>query len=269
MPKLEPSQDVTDLRLKVFQFVERNQHGLEATQLTLFKLSQLIVAIACALLGIPLAHDISVGLADWGGWRWVVAVIAGLVAGIVGFLVGFFIFDFFERRLTRRLIRKVQNSPDADLWKSVDLGLWNFQYTLALLQLGARGQEVRRELPTVLDRMTADDRLLRRYGWETLRLVFYDEAETLGDYNPRASVEECRAKVTRLIRGLSVDDRAALLASFPERPPLSRWQIIRLTDAAQISAEKLVAHMYTQWEPPATPASASRPAAGEEEVPAD
>jgi hypothetical protein len=237
-------RNVTEFRQKVFQFVQRNQAALEVTQLTLFKLLQMIVSLACALPAIPLAQAIGDGLAGWGGWRWIVVIVAGLLMAIVGFVVGFLPFYFLERWRTKRMIRRIETGGDADLWKIVDLGLWNFEYALALLQLGARGQDVQRELPVVLNRMASIDRQCRRYGWDALRLVFYDEAESLGGYDPNASAEDCMAKVKHLVAGMSAADRAALTNSIREQPPLSKWQIIRLTDTAQISADRLLSHLY-------------------------
>jgi hypothetical protein len=69
---------------------------------------------------------------------------------------------------------------------------------LALLQLAARGQDVRATLPKIVQMLDSDELLRRIYGWDALRLVFSEEAKKIEDYNPRSSAEDCRAKAAKL-----------------------------------------------------------------------
>ena len=51
---------------------------------------------------------------------------------------------------TRLMFRHIMRSSDEKLWQIVNLGFWNFYQTLALLQLAARGQNVRSQLPRIV-----------------------------------------------------------------------------------------------------------------------
>jgi hypothetical protein len=231
------------LRAETFRFLERNQTALETTQLTLLKLFQLTCSLACGLAAAAaFAGAIDEGLAGWGAWRWVLAVAAGIAGLMVGFMIGFLPFDFLERRLSRRMFRNVQAASNEELWKIVDLGLWNFRYTLAMLQLGARGEDVGRELPTVLKLLLANTPLFRGYAWDALRLVFFDEAHVMPDYNPKASLEDCCQKAARLLRAMPPEERAAIFA-VDEKPKArpATWRLILYTDAAQLSCDAILA----------------------------
>jgi hypothetical protein len=243
MAGVESAEIDARLRMETFRFLDRNQHALETTQLTLLKLFQVVVSLAFAVAaGGNLADTISKGFADWGAWRWVLAALAGVAGLVVGFMLGALPFNFLERRLTRRLFRNVQATSNEDLWEIVDQGLWNFRYTLALLQLGARGQDVRRELATVLHFLVANNRLFRCYAWDALRLVFFDEAHVIADYNPKASLDDCCKKAARLLSAIPPKEKEAMLSSGEKpRKRLSAWHMILATDAAQLSCDKILA----------------------------
>lgn len=68
----------------------------------------------------------------------------------------------------------------------------------ALLNLSARAEDVRCELPRILAMLESDDVLTRRYGWDALRLVFNDETRLIGDYDPRASTDDCQTRTAAL-----------------------------------------------------------------------
>ena len=69
---------------------------------------------------------------------------------------------------------------------------------MALLNLAARNEEVRNELPRILAMLESESVLTRRFGWDALRIVFDDETRLIGDYNPRASAVDCRRLVADL-----------------------------------------------------------------------
>jgi hypothetical protein len=80
----------------------------------------------------------------------------------------------------------------------INLGFWNFTQTFALLTLAGRNQDVRSQLPRIIAMLEADEELTRVYGWDALRLVFDKETKLMGEYDPRATTEECRSKVIAL-----------------------------------------------------------------------
>jgi len=69
--------------------------------------------------------------------------------------------------------------------------------------------------------LESDDELTRVYGWDALRLVFNKETQIVGEYNPRASSEDCRSKVATLKATMvqsskkpsSVDDSPSAISS--------------------------------------------------------
>ncbi len=46
--------------------------------------------------------------------------------------------------------------------------------------------------------LESEDKLERIYGWDALRLVFTQDSESASGYDPRASTEDCRAKIASL-----------------------------------------------------------------------
>jgi hypothetical protein len=122
------------------------------------------------------------------------AIAGGIVGAALGHVVGV-VPDWLSTRL---MFRHIRRSSDEKLWQIVNLGFWNFYQTLALLQLAARGQNVRGQLPRIVQMLESDDQLERVYGWDALRLVFPAETEMAGDYNPRAAAEDCRNRIATL-----------------------------------------------------------------------
>ena len=80
---------------------------------------------------------------------------------------------------------------------------WKFCHTMALLQLAARDEDVRMELPRILDMLKSDSVLTRRYGWDALRIVFTEEYHVIEDYDPRGPTEDCRRRITTLRASLN------------------------------------------------------------------
>jgi hypothetical protein len=56
---------------------------------------------------------------------------------------------------------------------------WKFGHTMALLRLGALGEEVRQEIPRIVDMLESDSQLIRIYGWDALRIVFTEESSAV------------------------------------------------------------------------------------------
>jgi hypothetical protein len=131
--------------------------------------------------------------------------IGAIVGGITGLIIGFIIGYLLDKISTRSMFREIEGSSNEKLRAITEMKFWNFYTTLALLQLAARGEEVRQKLPRIIDMLESDSLLNRLYGWDALRLVFDKETEIIADYNPRASTEDCRSKIAKLRTALSAD----------------------------------------------------------------
>lgn len=68
-----------------------------------------------------------------------------------------------------------------------------------LLELGARGEDLEREMPVVLDMLTAPSRERRMRGWHALESTFPARARTISDYRIDDTPDECRKKIQRLM----------------------------------------------------------------------
>ena|GEM_PF-2564713 len=163
-------------------------YGLRYTRITLFHVLWLSTVGLCVTVGLVL------GLRQSG-------TMGSIIGGVIGFVVGHFVGCLPDRVSTKMLFRHLKRSSSAELRSIVAADDWKFCHTMALLQLAARGEEVRAELPRILGMLESDSQLPRVYGWDALRIVFPKETEIIGHYDPRESAEECRNKAARL-RGL-------------------------------------------------------------------
>lgn len=125
----------------------------------------------------------------------VLGIPGAILGGVIGFVVGHVVGKLPDVLSTRWLLRKLWRSSNEELWRTVNLGFWNFTQSFALLALAGRNQDVRGQLPRIITMLEADDELTRVYGWDALRLVFNDETKLIGDYNPRGPTADCRARV--------------------------------------------------------------------------
>jgi hypothetical protein len=92
------------------------------------------------------------------------------------------------------LFRNIERSSNEALKRTLSLGIWNFWQTLALLQLAARGEDVKTELPRLLGMLASASVLDRVHGWDAVRLVFPVHAERLRGYNPEDSAVACHQR---------------------------------------------------------------------------
>ncbi len=159
--------------------------GFQSTQVTLFEVLWLVAVVAGGIAGANLGSEL---FGTWG------AIAGGILGVVLGHVVGV-IPDWLSTRL---MFRHIARSSDERLWKIVNLGFWNFYQTMALLQLAARGQDVRTQLPRIVKMLESDDELERVYGWDALRIVFPAETRLAADYDPRAATEDCRNKIAKL-----------------------------------------------------------------------
>ena len=158
---------------------------LQPTRITIFVLLWYMMLIAGTVTGVVC------GAQAFG-------VLGAIGGGVIGLVVGHVLGKLPDQLSTKWLLRKLWRSSNDELWRTVNLGFWNFTQTFALLTLAGRSQDVRTQLPRVIGMLEADDQLTRVYGWDALRLVFDDEADAIGEYDPRAPAEACRMKVADL-----------------------------------------------------------------------
>ncbi len=159
--------------------------GFQSTRVTLFEVLWLAAVLAGGMAGIALgSHLFGRGGAIAGG---ILGVVVGHVVGVVPDVLS-----------TKLFFRYLARSSNEELWKIVNEDFWAFCQTMALLQLAARRQNVRTQLPRIVKMLEADKELERVYGWDALRNVFPAETEMVAGYDPHAAAEDCRNKVAKL-----------------------------------------------------------------------
>ncbi len=159
--------------------------GFQSTRVTLFEVLWFAAVVAGGILGVALGSDL------FGRW-------GAITGGIIGVVVGHVVGVVPDRLSTKLFFRHLARSSDEELWKIVHEDFWAFCQTMALLQLAARGQNVRTQLPRIVKMLESDDKLERIYGWDALRIVFPEETRMAADYNPRAAAADCRNKIAGL-----------------------------------------------------------------------
>lgn len=102
------------------------------------------------------------------------------------------------RLVHKALFKELERSSTSKLWEIAGEDEWNFRNSLALLNLSVRGEDVKPVLPRIISMLESDSTLTRRFGWDALRLVYNDETNAIGDYDPLESLEECRRKIAVL-----------------------------------------------------------------------
>jgi len=159
--------------------------GFQSTRITLFEVLWFVAIAAGGIIGVGLGSHL------FGRW----GAIAG---GIIGVVVGHVLGVMPDWLSTRLFFRHLARSSDEELWKIVNEDFWAFCQTMALLQLAARGREVRTQLRRIVKMLESDEHLQRVYGWDALRLVFPEETKMAADYDPRAAPDDCRDKIAKL-----------------------------------------------------------------------
>jgi hypothetical protein len=189
-------------RQAAWRFLEQSPRT-EYTALTLLLLLQLMTQVACGIILIMFACSaIRFWLSDCGVWKYVLGAPAVIIAGIVGLCVGCIPWDILRGFFIRRQLREIKDMSDDELWRTVDRFTWGFISTTALVQLAARGRDVSRILPRLIRMLDTSEWAQRRQAISALRLVFFDEARIIADYDP-GSYADCRAKIARLREALA------------------------------------------------------------------
>ncbi len=159
--------------------------GLQYTRVTVFHVVWLVAVVAGGVAGAALGSRLLGTAGAIGGG--IVGVLVGHAAGVTP--------DWLNYRL---MFRHITRSSNEELWKMVNVGFWDFWQTMALLQLAARGQDVRTQLPRIVKLLESDRELERMYGWDALRLVFPPETEMAAGYDPRATTPDRSDRLAKL-----------------------------------------------------------------------
>jgi hypothetical protein len=120
-----------------------------------------------------------------------------LIGGAVGFFAGMFLAALPEELGYTMIMRKIERSSIAQLRAMLAAGEWNLFHTMALLQLAARCEDVKPDLPRILAMLESESLRERLFGQDALRLVYTDLAEKI-DYDANEPTPLCREKITRL-----------------------------------------------------------------------
>jgi hypothetical protein len=153
--------------------------------MTLFDVLPSFGAATAAALGAALgARLIGIGGAAMGA---AVGCMLGMIVGSMPYL------------LSLRLLRRSYNKKSvADL--RADLRRPDcFNANTILLELKARGEDIRTDLPIVLDLLTADDAMMRPIGWAALTTAYPELAATIPNYRIFDTPENCR-KIVAVLR---------------------------------------------------------------------
>lgn len=175
-------------------------NGLRYTRITIFHVLWLVAVAAGTALGlfVGLRYFSTMGL---------------IICGIIGLAVGHVVGCLPDWICTRLFFRHLMKCSKDQLRAMVAAGDWKFDNTMALLRLGALGEDVRQEIPRIVAMLESDSQLTRIFGWDALRIVFTEESRVIEDYNPRGSTEDCRNKTeilkAALAKGLPPPTRSA------------------------------------------------------------
>lgn len=121
-------------------------------------------------------------------------VISGaLFGGALGFIAGHIPFVVALRMLSRELAAQPVTELRTSL-RSADCPAPN----VILLELQRRGEDIRSELPVVLEMLVSEDSGRRGAGWAALVSAFPELAALIPDYRIFDPDETCRSKIERL-----------------------------------------------------------------------
>lgn len=165
-----------------------------------------VLRLGCVIAGATVG--VIVGCEVGQAWF---GTVGAIVTSIIGLAVGWRIGGWPDRLVHRSLFRELERSSNEELREKVSADHWNFANTLAMMYLAARGEEVRGELPRIVEMLESDCELTRMYGWDAFRLVFIQEIEMVADYDPRGETEHRRSEIAKL-KGveLSVPDQTRM-----------------------------------------------------------
>ena len=163
----------------------------------MFTLFHLLVL---AGIGFGLALGASVGSKLFG-------IVGGIIGAALGVYLGFVVGRIPEMLVLRLVVRDFRPKSSEEL--RAHLHSPNcLTPNLVLLELRSRGENIRRELPVVVDLLTSEDVGRRGHGWAALTSAFPELVEKIHGYSVGDTVDECRRK-TELLRQMAYQSDAA------------------------------------------------------------
>jgi hypothetical protein len=148
-----------------------------------------VFVLAGALFGFSIG--LSIGAKLFG-------VVGGIIGALAGGYLGVVVGRIPEALVLRPLVRhlKAKSTPElrAQLHSPKCL-----TPNVVLLELQSRGEDIRQELPVVLDLLVSEDTGRRGHGWAALTSAFPELVEQIRDYRIGDSIDECRRK-TQILR---------------------------------------------------------------------
>jgi len=151
---------------------------------TIFHLLVLVGFVYGAIFG---AHAGSALCGTVGG---VVGAIAGCIVGVcVGRIPGFLTLLWLARGLRSKSTSELKSDLRSESCVTPNC---------VLLELQRRGENIRPELPVVLDMLISENVGRRGLGWAALTSAFPDLAKQIQDYRIQDSVDDCRKKTNIL-----------------------------------------------------------------------
>lgn len=153
----------------------------------MFTLFHLFVLV-CAVVGF--AHGLFFGVKFFG-------IFGGFLCALAGGYLGVVLGRIPEWVTLRSLIRNLNLMATPEL-KTLLHGPNCLTPNVVLLELRRRGEDIRHELPVVLDLLVSEDVARRGKGWAALTSTYPELAAQVQDYRVADPVEECRRKTEKL-----------------------------------------------------------------------
>jgi hypothetical protein len=132
-------------------------------------------------------------------------IVGGIVGALAGGCLGVIVGRIPESLLLRSLARHLKAKSTVELRAQLH-GSKCLTPNVVLLELQSRGEDIRQELPVVLDLLVSEDTGRRGQGWAALSSAFPELVERIRDYRIGDSVDECRRK-TEILRNVAYTGR--------------------------------------------------------------
>lgn len=140
---------------------------------------------------------------------WTGRILGTLVGAWVGGIIGNIPYLMTLKWIAREILKKSTDELRAELHDGKCL-----TPNLLLLELNRRGEDIRGELPLVLEMLTSEDTTRRGPGWAALTSAFPELSRRVKNYRVNDSVEVCRQKID-VLRGELGESADASLSRSP------------------------------------------------------
>jgi hypothetical protein len=147
-----------------------------------------VILLACLVGGVALGMAGGAQLFGVTG-----GIVGALAGGLAGLVIGRIPVILVLRSLAREFCAKTSSELRAHL-RDPDCLAPN----VVLLELQSRGEDIRQDLPVVLDWLISQDVGRREKGWAALTSAFPELVSQIPDYRIDDSVDECRRKTDKL-----------------------------------------------------------------------